>query len=140
MLKELPDGPFQPNWDSLSSYQVPDWYIDGKVGIFIHWGVYSVPAFGNEWYPRAMYEEGSKTYAHQLEINGSHAQFGYKDFIPQFKADKYDPDHWANSSAKPVPASSSPSPSTTTASRSTTAPAPIGTPREWGQNAILSAS
>lgn len=95
MLKELPDGPFQPTWDSLSSYQVPDWYVDGKFGIFIHWGVYSVPAFGNEWYPRAMYEEGSKTYAHHIKTHGPHTQFGYKDFIPQFKADKYDPDHWA---------------------------------------------
>ena len=92
MLKELPDGPFQPTWDSLSSYQVPDWYVDGKFGIFIHWGVYSVPAFGNEWYPRAMYEEGSKTYAHHIKTHGPHTQFGYKDFIPQFKADKYDPD------------------------------------------------
>ena len=49
-------GPFAPNWDSLARYQVPDWYQDAKFGIFIHWGVYSVPAFGNEWYPRNMYK------------------------------------------------------------------------------------
>ena len=45
-------GPFHPDWDSLSQYRVPDWYRDAKFGIFIHWGVYSVPAFGSEWYPR----------------------------------------------------------------------------------------
>ena len=43
-------GPFAPTWESiLSRYRVPQWYQDGKFGIFIHWGVYSVPAFGNEW-------------------------------------------------------------------------------------------
>ena len=45
-------GPFQPSWDSLKRYEVPEWYKDAKFGIFIHWGVYSVPAFGSEWYPR----------------------------------------------------------------------------------------
>ena len=50
----VPDGPFQPDWSSLSAYQVPSWYKDGKFGIFIHWGVYSVPAFENEWYPLSM--------------------------------------------------------------------------------------
>ena len=48
------DGPFRPDWNSLSQYKVPDWYRDAKFGIFIHWGVYSVPAFGSEWYPRQM--------------------------------------------------------------------------------------
>ena len=41
------DGPFRPDWNSLSQYKVPDWYRDAKFGIFIHWGVYSVPAFGS---------------------------------------------------------------------------------------------
>src|SRR5579883_2868704 len=45
-------GPFQANWVSLDHYQIPKWYLDAKLGIFIHWGVYSVPAFGSEWYPR----------------------------------------------------------------------------------------
>ncbi|RLF04511.1 MAG: alpha-L-fucosidase, partial [Thermoprotei archaeon] len=48
-------GPFEPTWESLRRYKVPKWYADAKLGIFIHWGVYSVPAFGNEWYPRHMY-------------------------------------------------------------------------------------
>lgn len=88
-------GPYIPTWDSLSRYQVPDWYQDGKFGIFIHWGVYSVPAFGNEWYPRNMYLQDRPEYQHHLETYGSHTQFGYKDFIPHFKAEKYDPDEWA---------------------------------------------
>ncbi len=54
------DGKFRPDWNSLSQYQVPDWYRDAKFGIFIHWGVYSVPAFGSEWYPRQMYMAGRK--------------------------------------------------------------------------------
>src|SRR6266542_2155546 len=60
-------GPFRPEWKSLESYQVPDWYMDAKFGIFIHWGVYSVPAFGNEWYPRNMYLANNVTFKHHVE-------------------------------------------------------------------------
>jgi len=93
---ETPDGPFEPTWDSLKDYTVPDWYVDGKFGIFIHWGVYSVPAFGNEWYPRNMYQQGSREFEHHVATYGPQAEFGYKDFVPQFKAEKYDPDAWAD--------------------------------------------
>jgi Alpha-L-fucosidase/Alpha-L-fucosidase C-terminal domain len=48
-------GPFRPDWESIEKYEVPEWYKDAKFGIFIHWDVYSVPAFGSEWYPRDMY-------------------------------------------------------------------------------------
>ena len=88
-------GPFRPDWESLGSYQVPDWYKDAKFGIFIHWGVYSVPAFGSEWYPRMMYQEGSPEYKHHLATYGPLTQFGYKDFIPRFKAEKFDANQWA---------------------------------------------
>jgi len=91
----IPEGPFQPTWESLSRYQAPQWYLDGKFGIFIHWGLYSVPAFGNEWYPRNMYIQGSPEFKHHVATYGPQSQFGYKDFIPQFKAEKFDPDHWA---------------------------------------------
>lgn len=91
----IPDGPFQPTWQSLENYQVPQWYVDGKFGIFIHWGLYSVPAFGNEWYPRNMYQKGTKEYEHHIATYGPQAKFGYKDFVPLFRADKFDPDHWA---------------------------------------------
>jgi alpha-L-fucosidase len=88
-------GNYEPTWESLRDYQVPDWYLDAKFGIFIHWGAYSVPAFGNEWYPRNMYLEGSPEFEHHVRTYGPHSQFGYKDFIPLFKAEKYDPDAWA---------------------------------------------
>ena len=89
-------GPFAASWDSLEQVQVPDWYVDGKFGIFIHWGVYAVPAYGNEWYPRNMYLKGSKEYEHHRATYGTQDQFGYKEFIPQFKAEKYDPAAWAS--------------------------------------------
>lgn len=90
-----PDGPFQPDWNSLKNYQVPEWYMDAKFGIFIHWGVYSVPAFQNEWYPRSMYQPGTKVFEHHKATYGDQKEFGYKDFIPMFKAEKFDPDQWA---------------------------------------------
>jgi alpha-L-fucosidase len=88
-------GPLRADWQSLWNYQVPDWYRDAKFGIFIHWGVYSVPAFGNEWYPRNMYVEGSNEYKHHLAVYGPLDKFGYKDFIPKFKAEKFDATAWA---------------------------------------------
>ena len=88
-------GPFKDNWESLSSYEVPKWYRNAKFGIFIHWGVYSVPAYDSEWYSRNMYIQGSKAYEHHLATYGQHKDFGYKDFIPMFKAENFDADKWA---------------------------------------------
>jgi alpha-L-fucosidase len=88
-------GPFRADWESLKTYQVPQWYQDAKFGIFIHWGVYSVPAFGSEWYPRLMYIPGTPEYKHHLETYGTQDKAGYKDFIPKFKAANYDPVAWA---------------------------------------------
>jgi len=100
LLKQVDDvnqqGPFRPDWESLQRYEVPDWYKDAKFGIFIHWGVYSVPAFSNEWYPRNMYEPGFDAYKHHLATYGPQDKFGYKDFIPMFKAEHYDPAAWAD--------------------------------------------
>lgn len=90
------EGRFQDNWDSLSGYELPDWYQKAKFGIFIHWGVYSVPAFGNEWYPRNMYIQGSTEYEHHIKTYGCHKDFGYKDFIPMFKAEKFNAKEWAD--------------------------------------------
>ena len=88
-------GPYQDTWESLSRYSVPEWYRNAKFGIFIHWGIYSVPAFGSEWYSRNMYVKDSPEYKHHVETYGKHTEFGYKDFIPMFTADKFDPDAWA---------------------------------------------
>ena len=93
--RQAKEGPFQPDWDSLKGYKIPDWYQDAKFGIFIHWGVYSVPAFGSEWYPREMYNQGTKENKHEIETYGPETKFGYKDFIPQFHAENFDPATWA---------------------------------------------
>lgn len=102
--------PFEPNWESLAKYQTPEWFRDAKLGIFIHWGPYSVPAWGSEWYPRWMYmdsvqwnpdgevvKEGpSEFYTHHVNTYGHPGVFGYKDFIPMFKAEKFDADQWVD--------------------------------------------
>jgi alpha-L-fucosidase len=99
LLKEVDaiadQGPFRPDWESLQKYETPEWYRDAKFGIFIHWGVYSVPAFSNEWYPRNMYEPGFDAYKHHISTYGTQDKFGYKDFIPMFKAERFDPSAWA---------------------------------------------
>jgi alpha-L-fucosidase len=89
------EGPYRADWESLKNYETPEWYKDAKFGIFIHWGVYSVPAFGSEWYPRMMYVEGSPEYLHHIEAYGKQDKFGYKDLIPMFKAEHFDPAAWA---------------------------------------------
>ncbi len=88
-------GPFQPDWDSLAKFKTPSWYQNGKFGIFIHWGAYSVPAFGSEWYPRNMYKADQPEFQHHLKTYGPQKDFGYKDLIARFKAEKFDPKQWA---------------------------------------------
>lgn len=90
----IQSGPFEPSWDSLSRQVCPDWYRDAKFGIFIHWGIYSVPAFGSEWYSRNMYIQGNPCYDYHREYFGDQASFGYKDLIPLFTADRFDPASW----------------------------------------------
>ncbi len=87
-------GPYKDDWASLSEHETPRWFRDAKFGIFIHWGVYSVPAFGNEWYSRNMYIQGSSEFEHHRKTYGEHKEFGYKDFIPMFKAEKFDANQW----------------------------------------------
>ena len=92
---EVAKGPFEPDWDALRQrYRTPEWFRDAKFGIFIHWGVYSVPAFANEWYSRNMYVPGNAAYEHHIKTYGPQAKFGYKDFIPKFTAAKFDPAQW----------------------------------------------
>ncbi len=92
-LDKCPDGPFQATWPSVAEhYHTPQWFKDAKFGIFIHWGVYSVPATGSEWYPKHMYNGLSTSHRERW---GDQKSFGYKDFIPLFKAEKFDPQQWA---------------------------------------------
>ncbi len=102
---------YEPNWESLAGHnEEPDWIKDAKFGIYFHWGVYTVPAYGSEWYPRWMHISDDSTrwnqgttnvdvrksiYNHHLKTYGHPSKFGYHDFIPMFKAEKFDPEAWA---------------------------------------------
>ncbi len=88
------EGPFKPEWDSLMEAKEPDWFQKQRLGIFIHWGIYSVPANSNEWYSRNMYIKGMPAYDHHKKTYGPQKEFGYKDFIPMFTAEKFDPKEW----------------------------------------------
>ncbi|MCU7547976.1 alpha-L-fucosidase [Chitinophagaceae bacterium LB-8] len=92
---KLPPGPFKPSWKSLqANYQVPSWFVGAKFGLFMHWGLYSVPAYKSEWYEKHMY--GNKDMiAWHSEHFGPQDKFGYKDFIPLFNQEKFDADAWA---------------------------------------------
>jgi alpha-L-fucosidase len=104
---KMAPGPVAPSWDSLKqNYKVPDWFNGAKFGIFMHFGVFSVPAHGNEWYEKFMYAGGDDSTLKAMNSHDSflpwHTEhfgppdkFGYKDFIPMFKAEKFDADAWA---------------------------------------------
>ena len=99
-LKDIPaagPGPFQESWDSIGqNYKDPDWFRDGKFGIYMHWGIYSVPAHGSEWYVRYMYGGNKGIMDWHTQHFGPPTKFGYKDFLPMFTAAKWDPDAWAD--------------------------------------------
>ena len=82
-------------WESFKN-ETPEWFKDAKFGIYFHWGVYSVPAFNSEWYSRGMYVPESKSNIHHIANYGPVEKFGYKDFIPEFKAEHFDPDEWVD--------------------------------------------
>ena len=103
---------FQPTFESLEkSNPVPEWFKDAKFGIYFHWGVYTVPAFGNELYPRSMYIKGSPENKHHTEVYGDPSEWPYNNFLtgakdkqgnfvqfaPKLKSEggKFDPDEWA---------------------------------------------
>lgn len=92
--KVIENGRYKADWNSLSEHETPKWFRERKFGIFIHWGIYSVPGFANEWYSRNMYVQGSKEFEHHVNTYGKHTEFGYKDFIPMFKAEKFDANAW----------------------------------------------
>lgn len=84
---------FEPNAESLKQYKCPEWFRDAKLGIYVHWGVYSVAERG-EWYGRRMYQQDDEVYAHHVKTYGHPSKFGYKDLIPLWKAEKFDPNEW----------------------------------------------
>jgi len=87
----LVSGPFQPTLESLKQYKCPKWFRDAKFGIWAHWGPQAVPMDG-DWYARRMYEQGKPQYADHLARYGHPSTNGYKDIIPLWKAEKWDPD------------------------------------------------
>ncbi len=87
---------YSANWQSLAKHEAaPQWYQDAKLGIYLHWGVYSVPAFGSEWYPRNMHFKGRKENKHHLKTYGELNDFGYHDFVPMFKGEHFNATAWA---------------------------------------------
>ncbi len=93
--KTIAAGPYRDDWESLKQHKTPEWFHDAKFGIFLHWGLFSVPAFANEWYSRNMYQQGTPEFAHQVATYGPQSKFGYKDFIPMFTMARWDPNAWA---------------------------------------------
>lgn len=93
------EAKYEPNWASLDTRSTPQWFTDAKFGIFIHWGVYSVPSWGPkdryaEWYWHDMNNKDGETWKFHEKTYG--AQFKYQDFAPMFKAELFDPDEWAD--------------------------------------------
>ena len=88
------EGPFLPEWGSLMEQEIPEWFAKEKLGIFIHWGLYSVPAYSNEWYSRNMYIKGMPAYEYHRKVYGEQKDFGYQDFIPLFRVEKFDAAEW----------------------------------------------
>jgi alpha-L-fucosidase len=84
-------------WESLFQHnEAPEWFRDAKLGIYFHWGVYSVPAFSSEWYPRNMHRKDHAAHKHHVETYGDPSEFGYHDFVSMFKAEFFNADEWAD--------------------------------------------
>ncbi len=99
--EKVTPGPFQPTWESLANYQCPDWYRDAKFGIFLHWSINSVVPGGNDgWYGRQMYMQTGapwgNAYSYHVKTYGHPSVFGYKDLMPLWKAEKFDPTELVN--------------------------------------------
>lgn len=87
---------YEEDWASLGKHnESPEWFKDSKLGIYFHWGLYSVPAYSSEWYPRWMHFEDNKVYKHHVEKYGHPSEFGYHDFAPMFTAEHFDAEAWA---------------------------------------------
>lgn len=109
----MDNNKFKPTWESIKTHTVPKWYDDAKFGIFIHWGIYSVPAYAphtyelgevdsKEWFANNPYAEWyynsinigkGSTYEHHIQKYGK--DFKYEDFIPMWKAENWNPEEWA---------------------------------------------
>ena len=87
----MAEGPFKPSWQSLQNYQTPDWFKNAKFGIWAHWGP-QCQAEDGDWYAQRMYIPGHKNYENHVKRYGHPSEFGFKDIIPLWKAERFDPD------------------------------------------------
>lgn len=91
---------YQMNWEKISNSSqysaAPEWLKDAKFGIYCHWGVYSVPAYSYEWYPRLMFMENRKEYKYHKEHYGDPNETGYEALVPLFKAEKFNAREWVD--------------------------------------------
>ena len=93
VLLFIAQSQYQPNWESLDSRQLPAWYDEAKFGIFIHWGVFSVPAYGSAWFWQ-FWQSKNPAYVKFMKDN-YRPDFTYADFAPMFTAEFFNPDQWA---------------------------------------------
>ncbi len=84
-------GKYEPTWESLQQYETPEWFRNAKFGIWAHWGPQCVEGSG-DWMARGLYEEGSHAYKHHVANYGHPSEVGFKDILPLFKAEKWNPD------------------------------------------------
>ena len=89
--EKMAEGQYQPKWESLRNHRTPEWFRDAKFGIWAHWGPQCVEGSG-DWMAREMYMEGSKAYRYHVEHYGHPSEVGFKDILPLFKAERWDPD------------------------------------------------
>src|SRR6266545_4897664 len=91
-VPSIAPGPFLGTRESLKNYRVPEWFRDAKFGIWAHWGPQSAPEYG-DWYARNMYIQGHKQYNYHVQKYGHPSKFGFKDVIPTWKAERFDPEY-----------------------------------------------
>ena len=89
--EKMAEGQYQPQWESLKKHKTPEWFRNAKFGIWAHWGPQCVEGSG-DWMAREMYMEGTYAYNYHKEHYGHPSEFGFKDILPLFKAEKWDPD------------------------------------------------
>lgn len=88
-------GPFEATMDSLRTFSCPQWFRDAKLAFWSHWGPQSVPMYG-DWYARHIYVEGHDQYRHHWRVYGHPSKHGYKDIVPHWKAEEFDPEGLMN--------------------------------------------
>lgn len=95
--EDIGNGPYSARWVSLRRVpEAPEWFRDAKFGIYFHWGVYSVPAYDSEWYPRHMHDPDHRVHEHHVNTYGTPTEHPYTAFVPEFTAHEFDAMRWAD--------------------------------------------